>query len=255
MINLGNEGEQENPVKIRVNFPNMKDDLIALLKEFKEIFAWSYQDMLGLDTEIVIHRIPVKSECLLVWQALRRMKLKIILKFKEEVEKQLKAGFLTAITNMFFSFMGELLGHNQIKIAKEDKAKTTFTTHWGTYTYDVMPFSLKNTMVTYQRAMVTLFHDKMHKEIEVYVDEMIAKSHTPRDHLIDLRKLCKCLIKNKLMLNPNKYIYGAKSGKLLDFIVSRKGIEMDLAKVWPSGTCLRRKLRKRFEASWEGSIT
>ena len=84
-------------MKIRVNFPNMKDELIALLKEFKEIFAWSYQDMLGLDTEIVIHRIPVKSECLLVRQALRRMKLKIILKFKEEVEKQLKAGFLTAI--------------------------------------------------------------------------------------------------------------------------------------------------------------
>ena len=129
MINLGNEGEQENPIKIRVNFPNMKDDLIALLKEFKEIFAWSYQDMLGLDTEIVIHRIPVKSECLLVRQALRRMKLKIILKFKEKVEKQLKTGFLTAITNMFFSFMGELLAHNQIKMAKEDKAKTTFTTH------------------------------------------------------------------------------------------------------------------------------
>ena len=48
----------------------MKDELIALLKEFKEIFAWSYQDMTGLDTEIVDNRIPVKSKCLLVWQAL-----------------------------------------------------------------------------------------------------------------------------------------------------------------------------------------
>ena len=53
--------------------------------------------MLGLDTEIVVHRIPVKLEFPLVQQVLWRMKSKIILKIKEEVEKQLKAGFLTAI--------------------------------------------------------------------------------------------------------------------------------------------------------------
>ena len=87
MINLANEGEKEKPIKIRVNFPkDMKHELIALLKEFKEIITWSYQDMLGLDTEIVVHKILVKSECPLVWQALRRMKSEIILKIKE-VEK------------------------------------------------------------------------------------------------------------------------------------------------------------------------
>ena len=53
--------------------------------------------MPGLDTKIIIHKILVKSECLLVRQALRRMKSEIILKIKEEVGKQLKAGFLTAI--------------------------------------------------------------------------------------------------------------------------------------------------------------
>ena len=75
MINLADEGKTEKPVMIRVNFPNdMKDDLIALLKEFKEIFAWSYQDILGLDIEIVVHKIPVKSECLPMRQALQRMK-------------------------------------------------------------------------------------------------------------------------------------------------------------------------------------
>ena len=53
-------------------------------------------------------------------------------------------------TNRFFSFMDGFLGYNQIKMAKEDKAKITFTTHWGTYAYDVMPFSLKNASATYQ---------------------------------------------------------------------------------------------------------
>jgi len=75
--------------------------------------------------------------------------------------------------------------------------------------------------------MVNLFHDMMHKEIKVYVDNMIAKSHTPRDHLIDLRKLFKCLVKYKLRLNPNKCVFGASSRKLLGFIVSQRGIEVD----------------------------
>ena len=43
--------------------------------------------------------------------------------------------------------------------------------------------------------MVTLFHDMMHKEIEVYVDNMIAKSRTSRYHLTNLRKLFKRLVK------------------------------------------------------------
>ena len=98
VVNLADEGKNEKPVKIGVNFPKgMKPELIAPLKEFREIFAWSYQDMPGLDTEIVEHRIPVKPECPPVQQALRRMKFEIILKIKEEVEKQLKAGFLTMI--------------------------------------------------------------------------------------------------------------------------------------------------------------
>ena len=79
--------------------------------------------------------------------------------------------------------------------------------------------------------MVTLFHDMMHKVIKVYVDDMIAKSHTPRDYLIDLRKLFKCLIKYRLRLNPNKCIFGASLGKLLGFIVSQRGIKVDPAKV------------------------
>ena len=100
-------------------------------------------------------------------------------------------------------------------MAEVDKVKTAFTTHWETYAYDVMSFGLKNTSATYQRAMVTLFHDMMHKEIEVYVDDMIAKSRTSRDHLINLRKLFKRLIKYKLRLNPTKGVFGASSGKLL----------------------------------------
>ena len=54
------------------------------------------------------------------------------------------------MTNMFFLFMNEFSSYNQIKMAEEDKAKTAFTTHQGTYAYDVMPSGLKNAGATYQ---------------------------------------------------------------------------------------------------------
>ena len=68
--------------------------MIDLLKEYVDVFAWSYQDMSGLDTDIVVHRLPLREECPLVKQKLRRVKPKMLLKIKEEVRKQLDAGFL-----------------------------------------------------------------------------------------------------------------------------------------------------------------
>ena len=49
-----------------------------------------------------------------------------------------------------FSFMDGFSGYNQIKMAPEDMEKTTFMTHWGTFYYKVMPFSLKDAGATYQ---------------------------------------------------------------------------------------------------------
>lgn len=88
-----------------------------------------------------------------------------------------------------FSFMDGFSGYNQIKIAPEDQDKTAFITPWGVYCYQVMPFGLKNAGATYQKAMVTVFHDMMHKEMEVYVDDMIVKSRAQEDHLVNLRKV------------------------------------------------------------------
>ena len=85
-----------------------------------------------------------------------------------------------------FSFMEGFSRYNQIRMAPEDMEKTTFITHWGTFCYRMMPFGLKNVGAMYQRSMTTLFHDLMHKEIEVYVDDMISKSQSEEGHV----KIC-----------------------------------------------------------------
>ena len=110
-----------------------------------------------------------------------------------------------------FSFMDGFLGYNQIKMAPEDMKKITFITIWGTFCYKVMSFGLKNARATYQRAIVALFHDIMHKEIEVYVDDMITKSRMEEEHLVNLQKLFRQLHKYRLRLNPAKCKFGVKS--------------------------------------------
>src|SRR5450432_950892 len=88
-----------------------------------------------------------------------------------------------------FSFMNGFSGYNQIRLVEEDQEKTAFISPWGVWCYVVMPFGLKNAGVTYQKAMVTLFHDMIHKEIEVYVDDMIVKSYKQQEHLVNLQKV------------------------------------------------------------------
>ncbi|EOY03787.1 Uncharacterized protein TCM_018974 [Theobroma cacao] len=281
IINLEN-GEEKKEVKIGTSLSSdERQKLEELLREYVDVFAWSYQDMPSLNTDIVVHKLPLGPNCKPIKQKLRRMKPEMLLKIKEEVKKQFDAGFLemakypecvanivsvpkkdgkvrmcvdyrdlnraspkdsfplphidTLVDNTakhaLFSFMDDFSGYNQIKMTPEDMEKTRFVTMWRTFCYKVMPFGLKNAGATYQRAMVALFHDMMHKEIEVYVDDMIAKSHTERDHTVNLKKQFERLRKFQLKLNPAKCTFGVTSGKLLGFIVSEKGIEVDPDKI------------------------
>ena len=75
-------------------------------------------------------------------------------------------------------------GYNQILMAIIDKAKIAYITEWGTYCYKVMPFSLKNAGATYQRMTTIMFHDMIHKEVEVYVNDMMAKLKTQEEHSV-----------------------------------------------------------------------
>lgn len=81
-------GTKENRKEVRFGVAlddKIKERLVELLHEYADVFAWSYQDMPGLDTNIVVHKLPLKPECLLVKQKLRRTRPDISLKIREEV--------------------------------------------------------------------------------------------------------------------------------------------------------------------------
>ena len=129
------------------------------------------------------------------------------------------------------SFMDGFSRYSQILMALEDIEKTSFIIEWGTYCYRVMPFGLKNARATYQRETTTLFHDVMHQDVKVYVDDMIVKSRDRADHLAALERFFKRIRQFKLRLNPKKHTFGVTSGKLLGYMVSNRGIEVNLDKI------------------------
>ena len=255
--------------------------LIHLLKSYLDVFAWSYEDMSGLDPSTVQHHLPILPHAKSIKQKLRRLHPHWSLQVKEEIQKQLSVGFISVVEypkwlvnvvpipkkngkvrvcvdfkdlnkaslkddfpfphidllvnstvdHLMLSFMDKFSRYNQILMAPEDMEKTTFITKWDTYYYRIMPFGLKNAGATYQRAATTLFHDMLHGNVEVYVDDMIVKSRGRADHLAALEKFFERIRKFRLRLNPKKCTFGVTFGKLLGHMVSERGIEVDLDKI------------------------
>eukprot|EP00253_Pinus_taeda_P022841 PITA_22841 len=73
-----------------------------------------------------------------------------------------------------YSFTDGFFGYHQIKIAPEDKSKTTFMTEWGCFQYTVMPFGLKNAPGIFSRVFVAAFREYIHKFLKVYFDDWIV---------------------------------------------------------------------------------
>ncbi|PKA52966.1 RNA-directed DNA polymerase like [Apostasia shenzhenica] len=129
------------------------------------------------------------------------------------------------------SFLDAFSGYHQIWMAKEDEEKTAFITDYGTYSYNVMPFSLKNAGATYQRMIDVVFKGQRGKNLEAYVDDILVKSKTLTEHLGDLRETLDTLRRYNLKLNPAKCTFGAASGKFFGYLVSSRGIEANLDKI------------------------
>jgi hypothetical protein len=94
-----------------------------------------------------------------------------------------------------------------------------------------MSFGLKNTGVTYQRAIQRCLKDQIRKKVEAYVDDVVVKSKTADTLIADLTKVFKALKVYRWKLNPTKCIFSIPSGILLGNIISHRSIEANPKKI------------------------
>ena len=66
-----------------------------------------------------------------------------------------------------YSFTNEFSGYHHIKIASEDRYKTTFAMEWGSYEYTVMLVGLKNAPTIFSRVVIVAFKEFIHQFLEL----------------------------------------------------------------------------------------
>src|ERR1044072_2754073 len=89
------DGEVKRPTYISVKIdPSLKNQMISLLKEFKDCFTWDYNEMPGLSRDLVEHRLPIRPDKRLIKQSPRRFAPEVVLKIKEEIERLLRSKFI-----------------------------------------------------------------------------------------------------------------------------------------------------------------
>ena len=136
--------------------------------------------------------------------------------------------------------------HHQITMKEFNQVATSFITPYGSYCYVTMPFDLKNAGATYQWCMQQCFTDQIDpldqpEQIEwpkptivINVDDIVVKMAQACDLIANLAATFTNLRRFNIKLNTEKCFFGVPKGKLLGYIVSKRGIEANLEKSRPS---------------------
>nr|GFA65977.1 DNA-directed DNA polymerase [Tanacetum cinerariifolium] len=176
---------------------NEKFALIEVLKLRKKVIAWKLTDIRGIDPKFYLHKILLEDDYSTKVQSQRRVNPKIHDVIKKEVEKLLDAGLIYPISD----------------------------SPWR------MPFGICNAPGTFQRCMMAIFHDMIEQTMKVFMDDFSVFGNSFSTCLTNLERMLKWCEDTKLALNLEKSHFMVKEGIVLGHEISKKGIEVDKAKI------------------------
>ena len=91
LINLGTETYPKYVNLGKCCSPAERDKFISFFNQYKDVFAWTYEDLKTCDTSIIQHVIPIKAGVKPYQQPLRKMHPKLEPLIQSEVNKLLDA--------------------------------------------------------------------------------------------------------------------------------------------------------------------
>jgi hypothetical protein len=98
VINLSNDPDISKPISISKSLSaKERKCLIDLLHEYKDVFAWDYDEMSGIDPGLVAHSLNVEPGTRPVVQPMRTFHTEVEAQITQEVKKLLTAGFIKPI--------------------------------------------------------------------------------------------------------------------------------------------------------------
>lgn len=90
-------GTVDNPRPVFLSASLSNEEILQymdLLREFSDVFAWSYAEMPGLDPKIAMHRLNIQEGAKPVKQAQRRFHPNVMDQIEKEVQKLKDVGFI-----------------------------------------------------------------------------------------------------------------------------------------------------------------
>ncbi|GJT10045.1 hypothetical protein Tco_0857087 [Tanacetum coccineum] len=101
----------------------------------------------------------------------------------------------------------------------------------GVFCYRKMPFVLKNARATYQRLVDKVFNDQIRRNLEAYVENMVIKSASEEDMLMDNQETFDRLRSVNMKLNPKKCSFDVEEGPFIGHLITKQGIKANPLKV------------------------
>nr|GEX51992.1 reverse transcriptase domain-containing protein [Tanacetum cinerariifolium] len=226
-----------------------KTALTAVLKSHKRAIAWKLSDIKGIDPEFCTHKIIMEEDFEPAVQHQRRVNPKIHDVIKQEVLKLLDAGLIYPISNSPWVSPVHCVpkkgGFTVVENEDNELILTRLVMGWRVcidyreniihcpyrFAYRRMPFRLCNTLGTFQRCMMAIFHDMIEKTIEVFMHDLSVFKNSFQSCLSYLERMLKRCEDTNLYLNWEKSHFVVKEGIVIGHKISKQGIEVDKAKV------------------------
>ena len=149
----------------------------------------------------------------------------------------------------YFTSLDARSGFHQLPIDEADQPKTAFTTPQGRFQFTKLPFGMLNASFQFQRAIEQVLKDALKEIARVYIDDIIVHSENFKQHIKDLDKVLKLLIKGGVRLSVEKCKIAKNEIKYLGYIVNGSHIrpskeKLKAIKEFPAPKC--QKDIKRF---------
>lgn len=122
-------------------------------------------------------------------------------------------------------------GFHQIPMDSESKFKTAFSTPYGHYEFNKMPFGLKTAPATFQRMMDLVLSGLQGIELFVYMDDIVVYGNLLEEHSRKLRILLARLQNAGLTLQPDKCHFLRKEIVYLGHAITKEGVKPDSRKI------------------------
>jgi len=116
-------------------------------------------------------------------------------------------------------------GYHQIPMHKEHRNKTVFSTPYGYFEFNRMPFGLKNASATIQRLMNSVITGIQGLKCLVYLDDIVIYGSNLKEHKRLIQVLDR-LREHNLKLQPDKCEFLRKEMIYLGHIITEDGIRI-----------------------------